>query len=345
MKAAYKANRNKGIVIKDVPKPKINDNELLVKVKKAAVCGTDIHLYEWNNWCENVNAKNPMVIGHEFSGEVVEVGENVKSINIGDIVAGETHIPCGYCEMCKTGREHICENMQIIGVHTDGAFAEYVKIPESCAWKLPNNTPYEIGAIYEPFGIAVHGLYKTDITGKNIAITGCGPIGLFAIQVAFAGGAKNIFAIDLNDYRLNLAKKMGTNIITINPKENNVVDIVNEHTNNKGVDTAIELSGSIIGTQTSFDLIKKGGTVILIGLHSDKVPIDFVNNVIYKEATVYGVTGREMYDSWYKATSLIESGLVDPKKVITHHFKLEETEKAIKTAQQGNCGKIIIDIE
>src|SRR6056297_3060333 len=253
MKAAFKENRKKGLTIIDLPKPKISNNEILIKVKKAAVCGTDIHLYEWNNWCENVNAKNPMIIGHEFSGEVIEIGNNVKSIKIGDKVAGETHIPCGHCEMCKTGKEHICENMQIIGVHTDGAFAEYVTIPESCAWKLPDNIPYEIGAIYEPFGIAVHGLYKTTITGKDIAITGCGPIGLFAIQVASAGGAKNIFAIDLNDYRLKLAKKMGTNIITINPKKESVVNIVNKYTKNKGVDTAIELSGSIIGTQTSFE--------------------------------------------------------------------------------------------
>jgi len=176
MKAAYKADRSKGIEIRDLPVPEPKNNEVLVKIEAAAICGTDIHLYEWNDWCENVNAKNPMIIGHEFCGRVVKTGKQVNLINPGDLVAAETHIPCGKCNMCKTGKQHICQNMQIIGVHTDGAFAEYITIPEVCAWKLPDNTPPKIGAIYEPFGIAVHAVLKSNLTGKSTAIVGAGPI-------------------------------------------------------------------------------------------------------------------------------------------------------------------------
>ena len=212
MKAAYKGNRSKGIEVKEVPIPKISSNEVLVKVKKAAICGTDIHLYNWSNWCENVKAKNPMIIGHEFCGEVIEVGSNVTLVKVGDLIAGETHIPCGKCKLCRTGKQHICQNMKILGVHTDGAFAEYIKIPEICAWKIPADTPPEIGAIYEPFGIAVHALLKDKVTNRSTVIIGCGPIGLFAVNVASISQASKVFAVDINEYRLGIAKKMGINV-------------------------------------------------------------------------------------------------------------------------------------
>jgi len=217
MKAVYKPNREIGIKVVDVPIPKISAaNEVLVKVKKAAICGTDIHLYDWNQWCENVNAKNPMVIGHEFCGEVVEVGSNVTLVKVGDLIAGETHIPCGKC------------------MHTDGVFAEYAKIPEICAWKLPSNTPPEIGAIYEPFGIAVHGVLRDKIAGLSTVIIGAGPIGLFAANVASISGAKRVFVVDINEYRLKLATKMGDNIITLNSKKDEVVNIINKETDGLG---------------------------------------------------------------------------------------------------------------
>jgi len=344
LKAAYKANREKGIEIRDIPVPEISSNEVLVRVKKAAICGTDIHLYDWNAWCENVNAKNPMIIGHEFCGEVIEVGNNVSSIKVGDLVAGETHIPCGQCNMCKTGKQHICQNMKILGVHTDGAFAEYIKIPEVCAWKLAKNTPPEVGAVYEPFAIAVHGVLKDKITGLSAVIVGAGPIGMFAVEVADVAGSSQIFVVDINDYRLNLAQKMGENIITLNSDKKDVIKIIREKTGGIGADVVIELSGSVSGTKTGFKIIGKSGRICLIGLHSKEVPIDLVNNVIYKESTIYGITGREMFDSWYLADNLIQSGKIDVKKVITHEFTLDETEKAILTAKEGKCGKVVLNI-
>ena len=345
MKAAYKAKREKGIEIRDVPVPKISSNEVMVKVKKAAVCGTDIHLYEWNDWCENVKAKNPMIIGHEFCGEVIEVGKLVNSIQKGDLVAAETHIPCGQCNMCRTGKQHICQNMKIIGVHTDGAFAEYVKIPEVCAWKLPDNTPTEIGAAYEPFGIAVHGVLKEKIAGLSAVIIGAGPIGLFAANVASVSGASQVFVVDINNYRLNLAKKMGQDIIILNPTKEDVVKEIREKTGGTGADVVIELSGSVAGTRTGFEVVGKGGRISLIGLHSQEVLLDLVNNVIYKETTIYGITGREMFNSWYLADSLIQSGRCNMKEVLTHEFSLDETEKAILTAKKGQCGKIVIRVD
>jgi len=344
MKAAYKANREKGIEIRDIPVPKISSNEVLVKVKKAAICGTDIHLYEWNDWCENVNAKNPMVIGHEFCGEVVEVGKNVRSIKEGYLVAGETHIPCGQCNMCKTGKQHICQNMKIIGVHTDGAFAEYIKIPEVCAWQLSKSTSPEVGAIYEPFAIAVHGVLKDKIAGLSTVIIGAGPIGMFAVEVANVAGSSQIFVVDINEYRLNLAIKMGKNIIALNSNKEDVVKVIREKTGGIGAEVVIELSGSTAGTKNGFEVLGKSGRICLIGLHSKEVTLDLVNNVIYKESTIYGITGREMFDSWYLADNLMQSGKIDVKKVITHEFSLDETEKAILTAKEGNCGKVILNI-
>jgi threonine 3-dehydrogenase len=345
MKAVYKANRETGIKIVDITIPEIAANEVLVKVKKAAICGTDIHLYDWNNWCENVNAKNPMIIGHEFCGEVVEVGSNVTLVKTGDLIAGETHIPCGKCMLCRTGKQHICKDMKILGVHTDGVFAEYAKIPEICAWKLPDNTPTEIGAAYEPFGIAVHGVLKDKIAGLSAVIIGAGPIGLFAVNVASVSGASQVFVVDINNYRLNLAKKMGQDIITLNSTQDDVVKEIREKTGGTGADVVIELSGSVAGTRIGFEIVGKGGRVSLIGLHSQEISLDLVNNVIYKEVTIYGITGREMFDSWYLADSLIQSGRCNMKDVLTHEFSLDEIEKAILTAKKGQCGKIVIRVD
>jgi len=344
MKSIYKSERKKGIKLKEISKPIILKNEVLVKVKKAAICGTDIHLYEWNDWCENVNAKNPMVIGHEFCGEVVEVGPNVTKVKLGDLVAGETHIPCGKCMLCRTGKQHICKDMKILGVHTDGAFAEYVKIPEICAWKLSNDIPPEIGAVYEPFGIAVHGVLKDRIGGCSTIVSGCGPIGLFAIGVASACGADKVFAIDINDFRLNIAKKMGDNVIPLNPLKDNIIEVIEDKTDGYGADVVIELSGSPQAIKTDFKALRKGGRVSLIGLYSQEVLLDLVNDLIYKEAIVYGITGREMFNSWYTAEKLIHSGKINIKAVLTHEFSLEETEKAILLAKEGKCGKVIIRI-
>lgn len=342
MKAAYKSERKKGLQIVDIPEPVIHDNEVLIRVKSAAICGTDLHLYDWNSWCENVKAKNPMVIGHEFCGEVVDTGKDVKQIKKGDLVAAETHIPCGVCRMCRTGKEHICQNMKIIGVHTDGAFAEYTAIPEVCAWKLPGDTPPNVGAIYEPFGIAVNAVLKDKVAGRSVAIIGCGPIGLFAVNVASVSGASEIFAIDINEFRLDMATKMGQNIQTLNPTRLDVVKYLKEKTEDFGVEVVIELSGSTEGVQTGFEILSKAGWMSIVGLGSERVPIDLVNHVIYKQATIYGITGREMFQSWFLAQELI--GKCPVHEVITHEFLLTDIEEAILTVKEGKCGKAIIKI-
>jgi threonine 3-dehydrogenase len=344
MRAVYKPNREKGIEIRDLPEPNITDFDVLVRVKAAAVCGSDIHLYNWNEWCENVNAKNPMIIGHEFCGEVVEVGSAVTLVKPGDLIAGETHIPCGVCMLCRTGKQHICQSMKIVGVHTDGAFAEYTSIPEVCAYTIPPDTDPQIGAIFEPFTIAVHGVLKDRVGGCSTAIFGCGPIGLFAVNVASVCGAYPVFAIDINDYRLGIAQKMGEGVVTLNPNRDDIAGTIREHTKGYGADVVIELAGSPEATRTGFASLRKSGRICVIGLHSQEVSLDFVNNVTYKEATVYGVTGREMFDSWYLAENLLRSGRINIRDVVTHEFSLEETEQAILKAQVGDCGKPVIRI-
>lgn len=344
MRAIMKVNREKGVVLKEIDIPKIKPDEVLVKVKSAAICGTDIHLYHWNQWCENVNAKNPMVIGHEYCGEVVEVGSAVKSLKLGDLVAAETHIPCGVCYQCKTGNQHICQNMKIIGVHTDGAFAEYTVLPEVCAWKLDKNTDPSIGAVYEPFGIAVHGVLADQVGGLPVVVLGCGPIGCFAVGVAKACGASKVFAVDIKDNRLEIAKKMGADVL-INSSSQSLEEIVMAETGGMGAGALLELSANESALQSGLKVLRKSGWVALIGLFSKNVSLDLVNGVIYKQAKIYGITGRHMYKSWYAADELLKAGRINIEPVITHHYPLEETEQAILMAASGDAGKVIIDIE
>lgn len=343
MKAIMKETRGPGLVLRDIDIPKIKPDEVLVKVKSAAICGTDIHLYHWNQWCENVNAKNPMIMGHEYCGEVVDVGANVKSLKLGDIVAAETHIPCGVCYQCRTGNQHVCQNMKIIGVHTDGAFAEYTVLPEVCAWKLDKNIDPAIGAVYEPFGIGVHGVMADQIAGMPAVVLGCGPIGCFAVGVAKACGASKVFAVDMKPARLEVAKKMGADVL-VNPGVKSLEEVVMEETDGAGVGAIIELTASERALQSGLKVLRKGGWAALIGLFSGNVSLDLVNGVIYKQARIYGITGRHMYKSWYSADELIKAGRVDVSPVITHHFPLEGVEEAIKLAESGDAGKVIIDI-
>jgi len=343
MKAIVKEREGVGASLKDVSMPEVKPNDVLVKVETAAICGTDIHIYNWTQYAKNVNVPLPLIFGHEFSGEVVEIGKNVSQIKVGDIVAGETHIPCGKCYQCKTGNQHICQNMKILGVHVNGAFAEYVAIPEVCAWKLPTNFSFDIGAIYEPLGVAVHAIFADKIAGQNIIIFGCGPIGLFAVGLAKFAGATQLIAVDIIEERLNLAKKMGATI-AINAKEEKVKEKVLDLTRGIGVDVFVDLSGSPDAIRQGFNILRKGGRVSLVGLPSSTVELDLVNSVIYKEAKIYGITGREMFSTWYKMTAIMESGKFDPRPVITDKFNLSEFQKAIKLAGTSTRGKILIKI-
>lgn len=342
MKAIVKETEGKGALLKEVPRPEVRVGELLVRVRMAAICGTDVHIYNWTPYARRVNVPLPLIFGHEFSGEVVEVGESVSNLKAGDIVAGETHIPCGECYQCLTGAQHRCQDMKILGVHVNGAFAEYVIIPAICAWKLPADTSFEIGAVYEPLGVAVHALYVDKVAAQSVAVFGCGPIGSFAIGLARLSGATQVIGVDIVDERLDIARKMGATT-TLNAQKDSVSERILTLTEGRGIDVFIELSGSPQAVNEGFSVLRKGGRVTLAGLPSSTVELDLVNNIIYKEAKIYGITGREMFHTWYKTASLLQSGKFDPSPVITDKFPLSEFSQAINLAESTRRGKILIE--
>ncbi|HSR10441.1 MAG TPA: L-threonine 3-dehydrogenase [Thermodesulfobacteriota bacterium] len=342
MKALVKDKPVRGATFAERPIPQIGDNDLLVKVHAAAICGTDIHIYQWNEYASS-RIKLPLLFGHEYSAEVVEVGKNVGNFRKGDRVAAETHVPCGHCFQCTTGLQHICRDMKILGVHMDGAFSEYSVLPAVCAWKLDPAISYEMGATMEPFGIGVHAMSKTKPAGKKVIVYGCGPIGIYAQMVAKASGAEFVIGVDVSEERLALAKKMGTDIV-LNAKKVNVVDEVNRITKGLGTDIVVELTGNKGVVNESTKTLRRGGDIVLVGLYSGSVEWDLVNNVIYKEANVYGVTGRIMWDTWWTAQSILLSGKCDPSPVITHYFDLKEYDNALQLAESASTGKIVFKI-
>lgn len=341
MKALFKRKPVKGADLLDVDIPKVGANDLLVKVQAAAICGTDNHIYDWTPWAE-ARIELPMIFGHEFAGVVVEVGSATRGWQVGDLVAAETHIPCLQCYQCRTGRQHTCEQMRIIGVHTDGAFAEYALLPEACAWKLPPGTSPELGAILEPIGVAANGLFKDRIDGCSVAIIGCGPIGIFGAQLALASGARQLFVTDINPYRLDMARRIVPEATVLNPKEDDVEASVIGATEGRGVDVVVELSGSPQGTVQAFNVLAKGGRVSLVGLPSQPITLEMTSAIIYREAIVYGSTGRLMWDTWYKVDALLKAGKFDPLPVITHRFPLSEYAQALELTLSANAGKVIL---
>jgi len=342
MKALVKEKPVRGATYTERPMPEIGDDDLLVKVHAAAICGTDIHIYQLNEYASS-RIKLPLLFGHEFSAEVVKAGKNVANFKKGDRVAGETHVPCGHCFQCTTGLQHICKDMKIVGVHMDGAFAEYAVLPAVCAWKLDPAISYEIGATMEPFGIGVHAMSKTKPAGKKVIVFGCGPIGIYAQMVAKFSGAEYVIGVDISKERLDLAKKMGTDFV-LNAKTVNVVDEVNKITKGLGTDIVVELTGNKAVVNEGTKTLRRGGDVVLVGLYAGSVEWDLVNQVIYKEANVYGVTGRIMWDSWWTAQSILLSGKVDTSPVITHYFDLKDFDQALQLAESGSTGQIVFKI-
>ncbi len=340
MMALVKEKPEVGAELKEVDIPQLGDEDLLVEVEAAAICGTDIHIYNWTKFAQD-RCKLPLLFGHEFCGRVVKKGKAVKRINVGDRVAADTHIPCGKCFQCTTGLMHVCKDMKIIGVHVPGAFAEFSLLPEICAWKISDKTLPELGAIYEPFGIAVHALEPHKVAGRRVLITGAGPIGLFAIGVAKMSGAKTVFSSDISEERLKLARTMGADH-TLNPKE---VDIPNEilHlTEGFGIDIFIELSGAPEAFTSGLKSIRQGGRVSTIGLFPEPIKVDVVTDIIYKEAVVYGITGRVMFDTWWNAVDIFESKSEFFGQVITDRFKIKDFKKAFELASKASTGKIIL---
>ncbi|WP_179134042.1 L-threonine 3-dehydrogenase [Halobacillus massiliensis] len=340
MKALVKHHRGPGAELKEVPIPQINEDEVLIKVKATSICGTDVHIYNWDEWSAS-RVHPPYVFGHEFSGEVVETGEKVSNYQPGDYVSAETHLICGHCPQCLIGQYHICENTKIIGVDTQGCFAEYVALPASNLWKNPSDMPSDIASIQEPMGNAVHTVLNGDVAGKSVAVIGCGPIGLMAVGVAKAAGASEVIAIDLNPYRLELAKEMGASL-TIHAGEQDPVEEARRQTNGHGVEVICEMSGHPVAMDQGFKMVTNGGRVSILSLPAKPVTLDVTNDIVFKGVTVQGITGRKMYETWQQVSRLLHSGQVDVRPLITHHLSLEEFEEGFQLMNEGKCGKVVL---
>lgn len=341
MKAYVKDSPGPGGKIMDLPVPSPGEGEVLIRVKAAAICGTDMHIHEWNSWAQGAIKNVPLVMGHEFSGEVVELGPGVKTLQEGDYVSGETHIPCGHCYQCLNGQQHICANLLLPGVDRDGCFAEYIAYPEMCAVKIPRTIAPELGAIMEPLGVGVNAVLEGAVGGKNIVVIGCGPIGVGIISVADALGAAKIFALDISEYRLALAEKCGAKFL-INPAKNNPVQLILDETNSVGADAFFDASGNTDAIVQGFKFLRKGGHAHLVGLPSKPATIDLVPSIIFKEATVHGYHGRKMFQTWTAMMNLMDSGKVDLEPIVSHMMPLIKAEEAFGLVGGGNVSKVVL---
>jgi threonine 3-dehydrogenase len=341
MQAIVKAERAPGLVVKSVPKPSPGSGEVLIAVHHAGVCGTDLHIADWDPWAQR-RMHPPVVVGHEFAGEIVAVGEGVAELKTGQLVTAEGHIVCGHCLQCRTGNSHICRNTRIIGVDRDGAFAEFIVMPATNVLTL-DGIPTEVGAIMDPMGNAFHTVLTADIPGSYVFVVGCGPIGCFAIGIARAAGAAKVIASDVNPKRLALAQKMGAQV-TIDATKQDVVRQVLEATGNDGADVVCEMSGVPSALHQAFASVRMGGRVQLLGLPKGEVPVDLANEVIFKGITIYGVIGRKMYETWHLMRRFLASGMFDPRPVMTHKFPLAKIDEALAAIRSGDAGKVILEI-
>lgn len=340
MKAVVKTQPGPGAELKKVSIPEPGPNQVLVKVKTTSICGSDYHIFSWNKWAEK-NIDPPQIMGHELAGEVVELGEGVQSVEIGDFVSAETHIPCGHCYQCKTGLQHICVNMKILGVHTDGVFADYAVVEEVDIWKNDPAIKPEYASIQEPLGNAIDTIRAGEVSGKNILITGAGPVGLLSIPIAKAFGATTVIVSEPNEYRRNLAKELGADHL-IDPLNDSLDDLVDNVTDGIGVDFVAEMSGSEAAINQGLKQITPGGRIALLGLPADEVSLDLTSDLIFKGIDMIGITGREMFKTWYIGRRLLKEKIIDIEPVITHRFPLEDYAKGMELMKSGNCGKIIL---
>jgi threonine 3-dehydrogenase len=340
MLAVVKPEAAPGADVRQVKVPSFGRTDVLVRVKIASICGTDLHIYEWDRWAQG-RIHPPLVPGHEFCGEVVAYGDEVTSVKEGDFVSAEMHVACGKCLQCRIGEAHICQNVKIIGVDADGAFAEYVVIPESNIWKLDPGIPQEYASILDPLGNAVHTVLAGEIAGRSVAITGCGPIGLFAIAVARAVGAAQVFAIEVNEHRRNVARQMKADF-TLDPSKDDVNAIVLEKTGGAGVDVVLEMAGHPSAIRTAFDIVRRGGRISLLGLTSKPVSLNFSEDIIFKGITIQGINGRRMYQTWYQMTALLKAGKLDLHAVITDRIAMKDFPKAMERLKTGEASKILV---
>lgn len=339
MKALRKVDDGPGLELVDVPVPAIHPDEILVKVFAGGICGTDLHIFEWDNWARS-RIHPPLTLGHEFCGTVVDVGSHVTTSAPGDFISGEGHLACGRCHACRTGSAHICENLQVIGVDRDGAFAEFVAMPARNAWKLDETIPRDVAAIMDPLGNAVHAALEVSLAAQNVAIIGCGPIGLMAIPICHMAGAALVAASDISDPRFALARRMGADLV-LDAKTEDVPARLREATGGQGVDVVLEMSGHERGLRDGLRALRNGGWVSLLGLPRGETTLDLTNEVIFKEAHVAGIFGRRIWRTWEQATALLRKGL-DVTPVITHRFPMERFEDAFALLGSGTAGKVIL---
>ena len=339
MKALVKSSNEPGIWMENIPEPECNTNDVKIKITHTSICGTDLHIYKWDEWAQKTLV-TPLTIGHEFCGIIEEIGPGVTHYEPGQRVSGESHITCGNCRNCRAGKRHLCQKTNGIGIHKDGAFAEYLIIPESNIWPIHNDIPSDIAAFFDPFGNAVHTSLSYEMVGEDVLITGAGPIGLMATAICKFVGARNVVITDINDYRLALAKEMGATK-AINVSKHSITEFYSQLNMTSGFDVGLEMSGNPEAFRSMLGHMFHGGKVALLGLLPDSTRIDW-DDIIFKGLKVKGIYGREMYETWYKMEQMLRSGL-DISKVLTHKLSVDEYEKAFNIMEEGECGKIVLE--
>ncbi|HHC07707.1 MAG TPA: L-threonine 3-dehydrogenase [Actinobacteria bacterium] len=340
MRALRKLGPGPGLELVEVPVPEVGPDDVLIEVRAASICGTDLHIEAWDPWAAE-HVATPVTVGHELTGVVVARGENVAEPQVGSLVSAESHVVCHVCPWCRTCRGHLCPNAEILGVHRDGAFADYVVIPAENAWPDPPDMPLSVAALQENFGNAVHTVSVPRIAGRKVLVTGAGPVGLMAIATAKALGARSVYVTDLSDYRLELASKMGADLV-LDPGRDDVEGVILAATGGEGVDVLLEMSGAPAAITTGFRVLKPGGEAALLGLTSGPIEFDLDDSVIFKGATVHGIVGRRLWETWLEMRGLIRSGAVDLAPVVTHRFALEDYAAAFDLMRSGRCGKVVL---
>lgn len=339
MKALGKLKAEPGIWLYDTEMPKVGPNDVLIKIRKTAICGTDMHIYQWDDWAQRT-IPIPMTTGHEFAGEIVELGSEVMGLTIGQRVSGEGHITCGHCRNCRAGRRHLCRNTIGVGVNRGGCFAEYLSIPAVNVFPLPDAISDDIASILDPLGNAVHTALTFDLVGEDVLITGAGPIGIMAVAIAKHAGARHIVITDVNDYRLALAQQMGATR-ALNVQQTSLMEVMTELGMTEGFDVGLEMSGNPVAFNDMLASMNHGGNIAILGIPPAATAIDW-NQVIFKGLTLKGIYGREMFETWYKMISMLQSGL-DITPVITHHFSVANYQQGFEIMQSGQSGKVILD--
>jgi threonine 3-dehydrogenase len=339
MRALVKAQAAPGIQLQDIPKPVVGPNDVMIRVKRSAICGTDMHIYNWDAWAQKTSPV-PMAVGHEYCGVVVEIGSEVSGFKIGDRVSGEGHITCGHCRNCRAGRRHLCRNTVGVGVNRPGCFAEFVVIPAFNAFKLPDAIDDEIASILDPLGNAVHTALAFDVVGEDVLITGAGPIGIMAVAIVRFIGARNVVITDVNDYRLELARKMGATL-ALNVTRDSLDDAMKQLRMQEGFDVGLEMSGSAAAFRDMIDTMNNGGKIAILGIASTGFEIDW-NKVIFKMLTLKGIYGREMFETWYKMIALVQ-GPLDVTGLITHRIGIDDFQAGFEAMKSGNSGKVVMD--